>query len=209
MRSSSAVRSKPISERGPAARVVGLHSSSIWRTSSRSLSCGARPKPTRAMRRPIGRAAQSRLLSGVRRVTRSTSWFSCAACDPPSVAASVDSSTMPRTLARAISGWRGDERLHRDAAHRVAHEHHVVELEAYEQRGEVVAQIRHRETGVAEHRGAVPALVVGHDAQPGLRQGVELPHPRAHRQRHAVHQNYTVAASVTAQACDRYHYRCS
>ena len=82
-----------------------------------------------------------------------------------------------------------DERLHRDAAHRMPDEHRAVQVEALEHRLDVATEVLERVPLVAEHRLTVPAVVERDRAEPFLRELLELMEPRAHRQRHAVRQH--------------------
>ena len=79
--------------------------------------------------------------------------------DPNGVYASVDSNTMPGdALGRDLREAR-DERLHRDAAHRMTDEHRVAQVETFEHGLDVAAEVLERVALVAEHRLTVTAVV--------------------------------------------------
>ena len=90
-----------------------------------------------------------------------------------------------RTLVGDV-GVADHEGLHRHAAHRVADEDRVVQVEGLEHAADVVGEVVDRVAGVADVRLAVPARVEGEGAEPGRGQRVELLRPHARRQRDAV-----------------------
>ena len=127
---SSAVRSRPISARGASSRVSGGQSRSICRTSSTWLGCGSRPKPMRASSKPevrrrphpahVGRAVRD-LLDARLRARRVRS--------ERRLGERREQHDAGDALGRDLGEAR-HERLHRDAAHRVADEHRAAEVEA-------------------------------------------------------------------------------
>ena len=132
---SRAVRSRPSSARGDSRRVSAAHSSIIRRTSSTWLGFGSRPKPSRASeepevrRRPQPRRVGSQLAEPVdeRAQPRGARTGERDARERREQHDALD------PLGRDL-GVAEQERLHRDAAHRVTDEHRVAQIEPLRRR---------------------------------------------------------------------------
>ena len=66
---------------------------------------------------------------------------------------------MPATRSAAISGKLRDERLHRDATHRVADEHRAAQVETLHHGPHVVREVLERMPGAPDHRLTVAAVI--------------------------------------------------
>ena len=96
---------------------------------------------------------------------------------------------MPATRSAAISGKLRDERLHRDAAHRVTDEHRAVQVETFDDGAHVCGEVLERVPGAPDHRLPVTAVVERDRAEARPRQRLELVEPRADRDRDAVREH--------------------
>ena len=82
------------------------------------------------------------------------------------------------------------ERLRRDTAHRMADDHRVAQVEAFEDRTHVRRELVDTVMVLAHRRVPVAPMIERHDTKPGVHQASELLGPRMHRQRDAVGQEY-------------------
>ena len=100
-----------------------------------------------------------------------------------------------RALGRDLGELR-HERLHRDAAHRVADQHRAAQVELLDHRAQVERQVVERVARRAELRLAVTAVVVRDRPETRARELLELVEPRANRVRDAVREHDRRAFSV-------------